>query len=352
VRAPNVNELFFPQTTILDNRDEDPCADDSLDQANNTIPGTLEYLCVQTGVPAFRIGGDPTTEDDEGLQQPSAGQINALFGGNLNLDPEIADTQTIGLVWTPTFGGNEFALTLDYWNIEMEDLISSFTADDVIDGCYTAALNPGFNPANPFCALQGRNPANGTWNGSGSIGVYEVLSNLGNLETDGWDLGARYGFEIGSAGRLDLALDLTHTMKNDNQATPISTVHECAGRYSAACNTLTPEWKFNQRTVWGIGDFEFGLTWRYVGSMEAEEGTGPWFPAYSSIDAYNYFDLSATWKAPFNARFTFTVNNLADKEPPFVGNTIGSTSQNSGNTFPQVYDAIGRFYTLGVTMKF
>jgi outer membrane receptor protein involved in Fe transport len=46
------------------------------------------------------------------------------------------------------------------------------------------------------------------------------------------------------------------------------------------------------------------------------------------------------------------VANLFDKKPPVVGNTIGTTSGNSGNTFPQVYDVVGRSYSLGATMKF
>ena len=108
VRAPNINELFFPATTGMDNRDTDPCANDALLASNVQAPGTLEYLCAQTGVPAGLIGGDPDTAFDEGLKEPSAGQVNALFAGNPNLDPERADTQTIGLVWTPTLGGSSW----------------------------------------------------------------------------------------------------------------------------------------------------------------------------------------------------------------------------------------------------
>jgi outer membrane receptor protein involved in Fe transport len=199
--------------------------------------------------------------------------------------------------------------------------------------------------------MLGRNTNNGSWNGNDSIGVSEISNNLGRLETDGFDIGARYGFPIGGS-RLDFAIDATHVRKINTQATPISDVHECVGNYSVACGNLTPEWKFNQRTTLSVGDFEFGLNWRYIGSMEVEEGTGTWHAPYSSIDAYNYFDLSATWRTPFDARITLTVNNLADKDPPIVGNTIGTTSQNSGNTFPQVYDVLGRFYTLGISWKF
>jgi len=43
---------------------------------------------------------------------------------------------------------------------------------------------------------------------------------------------------------------------------------------------------------------------------------------------------------------------VGDREAPLVGNTIGDTGTNSGNTFPQYYDTIGRFYTVGITAKF
>jgi outer membrane receptor protein involved in Fe transport len=49
---------------------------------------------------------------------------------------------------------------------------------------------------------------------------------------------------------------------------------------------------------------------------------------------------------------TFTVINLFDKKPPVVGNTAGTTSQNSGNTFPSTYDPLGRRFAAGARIKF
>lgn len=51
-------------------------------------------------------------------------------------------------------------------------------------------------------------------------------------------------------------------------------------------------------------------------------------------------------------RLTATINNLFDKSPPIVGSQIGTTAANNGNTFPQTYDAIGRYFTFGATLKF
>ena len=51
-------------------------------------------------------------------------------------------------------------------------------------------------------------------------------------------------------------------------------------------------------------------------------------------------------------RLNMSVNNAFDKKPPEVGNTIGTTTTNSGNTFPQNYDAIGRYWSVGANLKF
>ncbi len=51
-------------------------------------------------------------------------------------------------------------------------------------------------------------------------------------------------------------------------------------------------------------------------------------------------------------RLSLSVNNAFDKEPPMIGNTIAGTGPNSGNTLPQVYDAIGRYVSVNARVKF
>ena len=45
------------------------------------------------------------------------------------------------------------------------------------------------------------------------------------------------------------------------------------------------------------------------------------------------------------------MTNIFNIQPPVVGGTAGSSGTNSGNTFPNVYDALGRTYFAGFTMK-
>ena len=75
-------------------------------------------------------------------------------------------------------------------------------------------------------------------------------------------------------------------------------------------------------------------------------------PQFASIKAYNYVDLSFAWQATKNLRMSLAINNASDLQPPLLGANVGTTTTNSGNTFPQWYDVIGRAYSLGATLKF
>ena len=66
----------------------------------------------------------------------------------------------------------------------------------------------------------------------------------------------------------------------------------------------------------------------------------------------HYFDLTARWNASDNFSFTFTIQNLLNNKPKVVGNTIGSTSFNSGNVFPSTYDALGRRFGVAAKLTF
>lgn len=340
-RAPNINELYAPVVSGLSNRAVDPCQLALINAAEATTPGTLSNLCRLTGVPTAQIGAVPA---------PAAGQIAQLSGGNLNLSPEEADTLTVGLVFEPSFLPG-LSLTVDYFKIEINKAVSSPTTSQVLDGCYTAALNPGFNPANPFCALIARNTLTGSLNGT--TGVSQQLSNLGRVNTEGYDLGVSYRLNAGSVGRFDIGLQATVTTESSFQSLPTVAVIDCLGFYGQDCGGPTPETKWSQRLSWTKGDFSAGYNWRYIGKSSVQDIRAAGFaPQFREIKAYNYVDLSFAWSPIKALSLSLAITNAFDKKPPEVGNTIATTSTNSGNTFPQWYDVVGRAYSVGARLKF
>jgi outer membrane receptor protein involved in Fe transport len=344
-RSPNVNELFAPQVTGLSNLATDPCQLKLTNTADANKAGTLSNLCRLTGVPGSELGSLPS---------PSSGQINNLAGGNPNLGPEEAKTKTLGFVWEPI---PKLAVTLDYYKISIEKAVSSPSTTDILDGCYSTAFNPTLE-FNASCALIGRNTQNGTLNGADSKGVFTASSNLGNQHTSGYDLNVAYRFGAKALnldpkyGNFDVSFAMTQVETNLFQATPTSVNRDCLGFYSTACGIPNYKRKFSQRTTWSVSDFVFGYNWRYVSKMIEEPGGADFLPAFASVPAYSYVDLSAVWNYSKNLRLNFSIANAGNKQPPLVGNTITTTSTNGGNTFPQAYDTVGRYFTFGASLKF
>ena len=347
VRAPNIGELFAPQVTGLGNLATDPCQGALINAGQANTAGTLSNLCRLTGVPVGNIGAVPT---------PSAGQINILSGGNPTLQPEEADTVTIGAVWQPSFIDN-LTLSLDYYDIKIDGAVSSQSSTDVLNGCYSTAFNPTL-AFNSQCALIGRNPNNGTLNGVESPGIALVSSNLGKQRASGYDLNVAYMMDLvdfglsDQWGTLNLSFSANYVTVNDFQATPTSINRDCIGYYSVACVQPNYELKTTSRATWDLGDYGFSMQWRYQDEVIEEPG-GTVFPAAAaSIDAYHYFDLTGRWDLNDAVRFTVTVSNLTDEQPPVLGSGVGNTSFNNGNTFPQSYDTMGRYFTGGITLRF
>jgi len=342
VRSPNIGELFAPVTTGLTTLTTDPCAG-----ANPVGNATLTAICIAQGAPAATIGIIP---------QPSAAQINATAGGNPNVDVEEADSITLGLVATPPQVPG-LVVSIDYYNIEVTGAITSPTPGDIITPCFGA--NSDGNGTDPSqCAGLARNPINGSLNGGGeTLGLILQLSNLGVLETSGIDFRAAYTLPV-SFGAVNFDLNGTWTEKLLFQATPTAINRECVGFYGANCEPITPEWQFNFRTTVSIDDLvDVSLLWRWIDGvglepLNANFGPTGAAPQFQSADDASYFDLTVRSNVSENFDVTIGITNLLDRDPPNFSSFIGSSTFNSGNTYPTTYDALGRRYSVTGRIRF
>jgi outer membrane receptor protein involved in Fe transport len=352
-RAPNIGELFFPTTTGLGNLQVDPCQGD----APTTDPA-LAQVCIAQGAPASIVNAG-------NIQPPAAGQVNITSGGNTSLNTEKAETFTIGLIAQPAAVPG-LTVAIDYFNISIEDAISSPSEGDIIDGCFNSG---NLDPSNPFCQLVSRSATTGGLDGSPDEvqGLLLNLSNLGRIQTDGVDARVNYGFDL--SNDLGVELDLEATWVNENKFQAITgqgAFRDCVGFFSVNCGSIQPEFGFNQRTTFNfLEDYSVSLRWRHLSAVEQEPldvaSQGPAFignsPVFGNVDfteinAQNYFDLSFQWSGFENVLFTATVSNLLDNQPPIVGSNIGTTAFNSGNTYPSTYDPLGRRYMANLRLNF
>lgn len=331
-RAPNVGEIASPVTTGLDNAVLDPC---SVANAGN-IDATLTQLCISTGMSAAQVGVIPDI---------ISGQINTFDGSDPANPPgpEEADTTTIGLVWTPEFSGvDNFTFSVDYYDIYIENIIGEFAAQEILDQCYIGG------DANECAKI---NRVGGDLTGS-AAGVELFTTNLKYLQAEGVEVAFNFGFELGDAGSLSFSGNINKYLTQESQSSDTVPVLDCKGYYGTSCDPLS-DLRWTQRTTWTMDDWQVSLLWRHIGSVSVEPGERALRdPRFTEIESYDYFDLFGSYQFNDYVTFTLGIDNMFDKDPPVVGNDVGDTSSNSGNTFPSNYDTMGRIYKAGLKFKF
>jgi outer membrane receptor protein involved in Fe transport len=123
-----------------------------------------------------------------------------------------------------------------------------------------------------------------------------------------------------------------------------------------SCLRPDPEWRITQTLSWSMDALTISLRWQYLDSLKQDAvalgAADASEYALVTIPSYNYFDLFASYALTEQIELRAGINNLMDKEPPIVGNEYGGTAENSGNTYPATYDAIGRSGFIGVNARF
>lgn len=110
------------------------------------------------------------------------------------------------------------------------------------------------------------------------------------------------------------------------------------------CNGPNPEWAHSARATW-VTPWDANLTayWRHVSAVTDTGVNG------ANFGAHDWLDLAGTWQATEIVMLRAGVNNVFDKEPPLSADV--GTGTGNGNTFPGTYDALGRYWFIGVSVR-
>lgn len=332
VRAPNVAELFggqsvgFPAAT-------DPCA-----LASAATNATIRDVCIATGVPAANVG--------QAFLQPNT-QIEGRFGGNPDLEEEVADTYTAGVVIRPRFIPR-LNVTADYYDIRIENAIA--TAGGGVNGILNLCYNVIQDASSPLCQLIQRD-TQGIISGPPNV-VSAGNANLASLRAKGVDVQVDYtqplGFSMlgGTESRLNFFFLASYT--EENSFTPVVGVDEvvrCAGRFGNNCDDPTPRWKWSSRLSLLDGPMTASIRWRHLNAVTDDDEDTDYF--VERIDDYDVFDLAIGFNVNDNFTLNLGVNNIFDKDPPVIGD-----NQEQANTYPGTYDVLGRDFFVSAQFRF
>ncbi|MGB0907231.1 MAG: TonB-dependent receptor plug domain-containing protein [Maricaulaceae bacterium] len=331
VRAPNVQELFAPQTNGFPGA-TDPCAAQN-GPNNTTIAATASAAaCAATGVPA-------SAYNTTGLQPNS--QSEGLFGGSPTVSEETSDTITFGFVAQPSMVDG-LTITVDYYNIDVDDAISTAPIQEVLNGCYDGSV-PG------FCSLINRQ-------GSGIIdNVVLTNQNIAFLGTEGIDVEIDYQFDAPMiGGELGFNIYGGYKMSDESQALPTTAVRDCAGYMGGRagfCGEPSPEWKHTATLRHVKGPVLTSLRWRYLSNVDVDDELGGLDPSQlfaPKTGAKNYFDLSSQWDISDHFQISGGIINVFDVDPP----ALGDCCSEQANTYPATYNPFGRQFFVGGKMRF
>jgi len=241
----------------------------------------------------------------------------------------------MGVVLTDLIPG--LTMTIDYFDITVEDGIGTVAAKTALDQCIATG-------AAAFCNLINRNPINGSlWLTGGYIAGN--ITNISEESTSGVDVIFDYDFET-QWGPVSVQGVTTFLDAYDIIEIPGAATITCAGNWGGSCGkNPQPEvaGKYDARLSTAM-DLDVTLGLRYLGETDDLNS--------NQIDfgATTYLDLTLQYFATDNLVVTFGVNNLLDKEPEYTSDA--GTAPGNGNTFPGYFDAFGQYVFLNLALKY
>ncbi len=296
VRAPNLSELFAaPVTTTLPN---------FLDPFRN-----VNVLAIQNVV------------------------------GNTALTPEIARNTSFGIVIAEPSWAPNFNVSVDYYKIKIEDVISTLSAANIVNFCFQGILPQACNSFNL------NNP-----NGPNFINVQSF--NFASIETSGLDIEASYRWPqlFGLAGTVTVRGLATNIREyvTDNGLPGTFPID------SAGVNTgSTPDWKLLAIQSYATDRYSLQIQERWISDgvlgnqfIECQPGTCPVStlarPTIDNnhVDGAFYLDVGGSYEVFPGTRAYFKVDNMLNQDPAPVPNFSN----------PALFDALGRVYRLGVSV--
>ena len=253
--------------------------------------------------------------------------------GNPALDPELADTLTIGFVYQPSWLPG-LLLSADYYDIDISDAIANVGPQETVDRCFAGET--------VLCDNIVRDPG-------GTIQlINSAVVNVANARNRGIDLELGYSVSL-PRGDLNLRLFATKTIEND-RTNGLSTV-KFAGqnRNATGRGSGIPTWASNSFVTYSLGQASVTAHVRYISSgtfensfvegIDINDNSLP-SAAYLNLSGQYEFDLAGRLSG---VRLFGVIDNVLDKDPPPVPGTIFMTDQ-------QFYEVIGRSYRIGLVL--
>ena len=292
-RAPSIGELFGSPSRF-DAQISDPC----LISPQGSPPTASRANCAALGVP-------------EGARQINA-QIAVNTGGNRELQPEEANSLTVGAVWTPSLFENtaiseRVDLGVSFYSHEIERAIQAPDAQTQLNLCVQTLA-----PAD--CA--GITRAS-----TGAISSFSnFLVNIGVIKTDGWDFDLGWALPESAFGELRFDWKSTWVTRYESIGDGGRRQPQRPG--VEVRDSAIPEWTSTAVGTWERGPWNASWAARHISDL-----TEDCIPSVrilcggmptNRLGSVTYHDVQIGWKTEWMKGLDLAIgaNNVFGKEPP------------------------------------
>ncbi|MDT8399302.1 MAG: TonB-dependent receptor [Pseudomonadales bacterium] len=268
--------------------------------------------------------------------------IQLESGGNPAVDPEEADTVTVGAIYQPAWLSG-FSATVDYYRIHISGAISQLGVQRIVNDCFAGAQN--------LCALIERDPVTNVVSR-----IMDVFQNVAENQTEGIDLELNYNTPLTFLGGNEESLNwrFLGTWLNESSLTnPGAPKIERAGETGVQD---LPEFKFTTNITYNNGPITVFVQERWIdqGKLDATETTGVEISDNTVRGAF-YTDLRLSYSADNDDGSSWevygTVTNLLDENPPVTAG-FSTFTASSIQTNQSLFDVLGRRFVAGARFRY
>lgn len=293
-------------------------------------------------------------------------QVNTITAGSayagFPIKPESGKSFDFGAVYSPSWATG-LSASVDFWHVYLNDIITTVGLQSLLNLCSAGQTT--------YCQYIHRHPS-GPQQGQLEQTTLEPTGNLGSVQVGGVDGTLAYRLDTQSLGHFDFRVNATYLKYYDQRTAPglpgnityhnaghLLTYGSAAG---AACSggseCLYPRIRANGSVRWQKSNWSASWRMRYIGgfrmgspspSQDVHPAGGALDGVYYDYGSTLYHDVSVGYNIkPLHTRVDLGVNNLFDRQPPF----LYANNTNNSNTVAGDFDLLGRYYWARVTVDF
>jgi len=236
--------------------------------------------------------------------QQVANNISVVVEGAPGLAPQEAENFSLGAM----FQTERLRISLDYFLFDYTDLIAAEAGAQAIVnlGC------PNGNDGSPLVT-----DTRVTRDATGQVReVRSQFTNIGSVETSGFDLNADYTMDIGNSTLiLDLGATLLQNFDVDGDGDGVQEFDGAGNRNQSNSFATMPKERANAAATWFMGSHTARLGLNHIGGYKNDQGGNAEINSFTTLDAMYAFTFNGLI-GDGDTTLSIGANNLLDEDPP------------------------------------